>query len=469
MIIRTPRFAREQGSVLLASLIIAAVIGVTLISYMLMVQNQNVSVMRSMTWNSAIAVTEAGVEDAMALLNKYNGSWDQLTNWNTSTSLAQDNWTSLGNNVYHTRRYVGDSYYDAYITNINSTPFIKTIGYVPWKGSSSPIQAFLASVGITSGSTGQILTRQVDITTKIDPLFYVAMAAERRIDLNGKNIMTDSFDSADPDYSDGGLYPMNDSSKTKANGDVATNDTLVDSLSVGNAKIKGKVKTGPQGTVTIGPNGSVGSKTWVESGSKGIEPGYADDDMNVLFPMPQAPPGPYISTSSGWVYQGGVWVQYSALLGTGKYWIGNMGTGNYTIYVQGDAILYVTGTINFTGNDRLIIAPGASLKIYMAGSSAKFTGNTIVNQNGNAASFYYYGLSSNTSLDLQGNASFTGAIYAPNANFSLGGGGSDTYDFVGASVTKTVKMNGHFNFHYDENLRRNGMGRGYIPTSWKES
>ena len=48
------------------------------------------------------------------------------------------------------------------------------------------------------------------------------------------------------------------------------------------------------------------------------------------------------------------------------------------------------------------------------------------------------------------------------------GGGSDTYDFVGASITKSVKMNGKFNFHYDENLRRIGLGRGYIPTNWEE-
>jgi len=29
-------------------------------------------------------------------------------------------------------------------------------------------------------------------------------------------------------------------------------------------------------------------------------------------------------------------------------------------------------------------------------------------------------------------------------------------------------MNGHFNFHFDENLARIGPGRGYIPVSWNE-
>ena len=50
----------------------------------------------------------------------------------------------------------------------------------------------------------------------------------------------------------------------------------------------------------------------------------------------------------------------------------------------------------------------------------------------------------------------------------LGGGGTSSYDFIGASVSRTVTMNGHFKFHYDENLRRIGMGRGFVPTNWKE-
>jgi arabinogalactan endo-1,4-beta-galactosidase len=51
---------------------------------------------------------------------------------------------------------------------------------------------------------------------------------------------------------------------------------------------------------------------------------------------------------------------------------------------------------------------------------------------------------------------------------TLGGGGNDKKDFIGASVTKSVKMNGHFNFHYDEYLRTIGPGRGYIPIAWAE-
>jgi len=32
----------------------------------------------------------------------------------------------------------------------------------------------------------------------------------------------------------------------------------------------------------------------------------------------------------------------------------------------------------------------------------------------------------------------------------------------------SVVMNGHFNFHYDENLKRIGPAVGFVVSSWKE-
>lgn len=453
---------RQQGGILVAGLVTAFIIGATLAGYMVMTQNQNTSVVRSQVWNSAIALAEAGVEDALAMINKYNGSFGKLQEWTNSSSLSADNWTAIAGNVYFVRRYIGSNYYDVYVTNANNAPTIYSAGMVHWSYSyaSAPL-GFLATVNGVAPSTGTTISRKLEVRTKSDPLFNVAMAAEKTIDLNGNNVTTDSFDSADPNYSNNGLYPTGMPNKTKAGGDVVSNDTIINTLSVGNAKIKGVVKTGPKGTIGIGPNGSVGDRAWVEGGSKGIKPGHSSDDMNVLFPMPTLPNVSYFPPPSGTI--GGVF--YNAVLNDGNYVLGNV---NSKIYVSGHATLHVTGTINLTGNDIIRIATNASLKIYMAGGTAKIAGNGVVNESGNAAAFSYFGLASNTSVAFSGNASYTGTIYAPNADFALGGGGSDTYDFVGASVTKTVKMNGHFNFHYDENLRRIGMGRGYIPTKWQE-
>jgi hypothetical protein len=55
------------------------------------------------------------------------------------------------------------------------------------------------------------------------------------------------------------------------------------------------------------------------------------------------------------------------------------------------------------------------------------------------------------------NAAFTGTGLLPRkADITLGGGGNNDYDVVGAIIGNTITMNGHFHFHYDENLLANG-------------
>jgi hypothetical protein len=241
-------------------------------------------------------------------------------------------------------------------------------------------------------------------------------------------------------------------------------------LDIGNAIIRGRLATGPKGTISIGPNGSVGSRAWVDGGNKGLQPGYFTDDMNVSFPPVGTP------FSSGYFAPGsGNWngTNYDYLLSGGKYLSSSFSASSGTVMVSGDNVWWCTGDFKLSGNAQIIIAPGASLKLYVgqttgSGVSADISGNGVVNSTGQATNFIYYGLSSNTDLKYSGNAAFVGAVYAPNAAFTMGGGGNNTYDFVGASVTSTATLNGHFNFHYDEALGRFGPSRGYIIASWNE-
>src|SRR5207245_1646038 len=105
-----------------------------------------------------------------------------------------------------------------------------------------------ATVGAGASTNAASLSRGVVVKTKVDALFNVAMAALQTIDFKGNNVATDSFDSGDPAYSTNGLYPAGIPSMTKAGGDVVTDDTIINSLSIANADIKGHVKTGPKGT-----------------------------------------------------------------------------------------------------------------------------------------------------------------------------------------------------------------------------
>jgi hypothetical protein len=118
-----------------------------------------------------------------------------------------------------------------------------------------------------------------------------------------------------------------------------------------------------------------------------------------------------------------------------------------------------------SGASAIVIAPGASLELYGGGANASIT---TLNNAGNCSSFRYFGLPSNTALSLGGNSAFLGSIYAPGAFFTLGGGGSDWVDFQGACVVNAIRMNGHYKFHFDENLRRKGPVRGFQVAEWKE-
>jgi hypothetical protein len=161
--------------------------------------------------------------------------------------------------------------------------------------------------------------------------------------------------------------------------------------------------------------------------------------------------------------------KYTYALYTGAYQMNSLVmSSTETIIILGNATLYVVGDISMTGQSQLIIAPGGSLKLYVGGATTKFAGGGIMNETGDSAKFTYYGLPSNTSVTVAGNASFTGTIYAPDADLTLSGGGNNIYDLVGATVTKTTKMNGHFKFHFDEKLRRIPGPIRYRVASWNE-
>lgn len=448
---------RNAGSVLIASLIICAIIGVTLASYLVMVSTQAISVTRSQAWNRSLPLAEAGVEEALAQINR-NAPFFQPAD--ATNGLTANNWTQTGNVFKAPRRYLGSHYYDVTITMNGLTPFINSTGVV-WMASSygcnSPSSAaptaLFAIVGADNNPYGTFQARGVLVNTRLDPMFAVAMAALQTIDFKGNNVTTDSFDSADPAHSINGMYPLGILSMINSNGDVCTDYSIINSIDVGNANIKGKAKTGPGGTVAVGKNGYV--------------TGGTSDDFDVCFPPVKLPSTTWWQGETGnYTYEGTSYKH--RILSSGDYYLPGL-SGGIFIATNINVRLLVTGNTKITGNsDEIHISPQSSLKMYVYAASFSMAGKGLVNYPNNAANFYYFGLPANTSVSFNGNASFTGSIYAPNAAFSLGGGGNDKYDFVGASVTKTVVMNGHYNFHYDENLRNIGPAKGFVPTRWTE-
>jgi len=447
--------AGRRGSALLMALLTVVLIGLALGSYLWLVSHQSFSTMRSLAWDAAIPVVEAGLEEALTQLH-----------YNDIEHLSANNWTALTNGWYYKLHHVDNAtYYEVVIKQVDppdkAGPLIVSTASVPAPfAPASPAGMVLAQT--VPGNSTPYIKRRVRVNTAKKPLFTGAMVAKGRIDMSGNNVTTDGFDSSDAQYNTDGKY---DPKKNKASGDVGTNLDLVDSIGVGNANIKGHVATGPGGTVTIQSNGSVGDLDWVNSGTAGIKPGWATDDMHTeildvaepSFPTGYSTPGSKTLDN----------VQYDYVLDhSGDYKLADF-SGKVLVSTNVSATLWVTDTLSFGPNDYILIAPGASLKLYVSAPTATIGGSGVINSDNYAYNFQYYGLPSNTSFTFKANAAFTGAIYAPEAEFTLGGGGKNEYDFVGACVVNTIKLNGHYHFHFDEALRK-ALWQGYVVTAWNE-
>lgn len=445
----------NAGSTLLLTLVIAAIVGFVLIAYLNLVRAQNMSTMRSQAWNVAVPVIEAGVEDALAHLAAHAGA-----------DLACDGWWGYNGGYYMFRR-VGDHFYLVVITNyfpgsFTNSPVIESRGYVslPTLVSSVPGPVLAQSTTTTRNYLG----RGVRVRTRQDYLWSKPWTMRDTIDLAGNNIRTDSFDSTSTNASTAGRY---DPAKRRANGDIATNSSLTNSLNIGNADIFGRVSTGPRGSVSIGPQGSVGDLAWHAAGRRGIQPGYYTDDMNVDFREPKVPfsGGAFTPGGGNITNADGTVTYYDYILDDGNYQLSTLGGKTY---VRGNATLLVTSSIQMTGSDELRIQTNKTFKLYMSGATANLGGNGVINGSGFATNFTYYGLSNNVSFSIGGNGAIIGTVYAPNAQIVLNGGGNSNTDFIGAAIGRSSRLNGHFNVHYDESLGRTGQIRGYVITGWDE-
>lgn len=411
---------RREGSVLLITLFIALGLGLVLASYLLMIRLQYVSVVRSQAWHSALAMAEAGVEEALAQLNSV-----AFTN-----GVPSGNGWVLLDGVYQVEqtRLLLDGYYGAAYTP-TLPPTIYATGY--------------ATVPTLSAT----IERVVEARTTVAPLFSVGAAVRGAISMNGKRLITDSFDSTDLYYSGpGGVY---DPSETRENGDIGSVGGILDFSTV---DIHGRVFLGAATTNAWGFEDDVTGET--------------RRDFNADFPdvRPQSessdrPPQPGSIGSTNYTYLlAGFNYQTNSLYGS--------------LFVTNDveAVLYVTQDVNLS---TLVVAPGASLKLYVGGGNTTF-GQVIVS--GSATNFQYFGLSGNTNITVIGHDRLTGTIYAPNARFRGGerspGDSFIDFDFCGAMVVDSIDMRSDLRLHFDESLKAattaGGLVRGFVITSWQE-
>jgi hypothetical protein len=387
--------SREAGSTLLAVMILLGIIMLALGTYLALASQESRTVKRSLCWNAALPMAEAGIEEALSQLKQ------------NTTNFAADGWTT--NHVK--RRSLTNGYYSVNFSGRSGgTVTIISTGWVH----------FVDNVYISRK------VRVVALTSK-DFKFPGLMASS--ILLSG-DLQADSYDSSNPLASTGGFYDP-----AKAGDQVLIATTGSGFAMSGNSHVKGYVAAGGStGKVTTGGSSSVGDMKY---NGKGIQAGHFTNNFTMSTPSVEVPFNSADPPGSGAVNG----TSYDYVLEGGDYMAGNLDASafNGTMIVTESSTLYVTGTIDLT---KIVFAPGVHLDLYVGGPTISFapvvTGAT-------APDFTVFALPSCSSFSLNNGTIFTGLIYAPDTALAANGHAQ----ISGAIVGKSFSCNGTFDFHYD--------------------
>jgi len=408
-------YPRRSGSALLVTLLIAGLLAAAVGTYLAMTSQGNTNVKRSIGWNAALPLAEAGIEEALShVMRNTNG-------------FGVDGWT-LGSGGYRKQRLLGDGYYSTKIAGSpGGTVFITSTGFGAWRASN-------------------YVARTVKVVAQT-PSPFIPIGLEATNITFGGSFGADSFDSSSSLYSTGGMY---DPAKATALVTIATPGQFL-SLG-GGSHIRGYVATGPGGTVIMSGSSFVGDETY---SGRGIQAGHQTNNFTATFPPvfpPYSPPFDTldnVQTPTNGTVNG---VTYTYLLTGGNYFITNLDSGAYgkSIYVGSNATLYVTGNIDVSkivfSTNYTSITNRPNLELYVAAPSVTFTPSIV---GGTPPQFKVFALPSCETMTLTSGDPFIGIIYAPQVNLRATGHSA----VCGAIVAATFACFGTFDIHFDSSTQ----------------
>ncbi len=444
----------ERGSLLIVAMIMCAVIGISIASYIrLGVQSQKIS-NRALYNNGAINLAERGMEEAMYSINKMVN--DATYTWS--------GWSVVNSGADAQRKWTG------YAFDQNATGVVRV--YVErYQGATAPTIIARSTVTL-GGAASAPIEKWIKVTLAMTSKFANGLVAKDRITFNGNNASVDSWNS-DPD-NDPATASLKYSSTTKNdNGSVGSVSVSVNSVSVNNADIWGYVATGGS-PASVGSNGLVGP--W-GTASGTIAPGHSSTDFAASFDN-VTPPAAYSYTPIGAISGNTTLPGAVGAAADGKYYIECpsviFNNAALTISAGKEVVLKLTSTSDAIkiggGSGAINVAATGKLVIYTAGD-VTVAGNGIMNGGSDVATanqplnFQIWGTktSGTQSIDIKGNGALSGIIYAPFGSVKINGNG----DVSGSVVANDITVVGNAAFHYDESLGNFG-GNPFRVAAWTE-
>jgi hypothetical protein len=469
----------ESGSVLLWTVLVIAILSLFATEVMRAVSGRFQVGLQTAAWQEALIAGESGVDLAVVELRKSlypapNYAWQGWTD-TPGNGVVSHGLTTVPNAGLAGTPMTIEVNVDAPAELLDSTNGwqyyrIRTLGSMPLTGPPRTgfnkadnrlrkltlrVQRFIDDL-FTSEDNSPHASRRVEAVVAPLSSFSQAILSVGSLNLNNQNIEIDGYDSRDPNKSTNGLYDVN---KRQNYGNIATDGNLIQA---GNAHVYGDVSTN-SGTVT-----GVANITGVQRTDFYQEP----------IPI-GAPNWPSITAMPALV-NGTATINASSVQGAAasRYRLNSVSlSGNQTLTIAGNANgsssyveIYVTGDISVTGNAQIILGDGVKAKIYFQGN-VDIAGKGMLNPSNQPADLLLYGIQPTGGVtphvNLAGNGQITAAVYAPDYDVTVSGGGSSGHVF-GSVVGKTVSMNGVTNLHYDAALASSGIINNYEIVSWVE-
>lgn len=428
----------KRGAILITTVIFAMAIAIGLGSFIaLTVQSSKLS-NSSFNLNSALNLAEAGLESAMSSINRADWSgWDSYGGSSTNKTRTLPTFDLSSGITGHV---------DVVVFGVNSsTPRI-------------------VAQGRTEGALGSSVRKQIEVNLRRRSHFATGMVAKDLVVFKGGNAYVDSYNSEDPAYSTSGQY---DETKKRDRGSVASArvEATADGVLLGNGNVWGYAATSGA-DVDVGATGSIKGTT-TPSGVR-IDNSRITKDFSANFDIETAPTSGF-STEYGAVATSTTFgtTGTASTIKAASLTANNAGD---VFTVNGDVTMVVTGNIDIKGS--IVVTPGSSLTLYVAGD-ATIGGNGIVNQTNVPKNVLLYGTNTNTltgsrqQIKLHGNGVLHAAVYAPNADIDLKGGGSSG-EASGSIIGYKITMNGNYKFHYDEALAALSGGNPWAVGLWRE-
>jgi Tfp pilus assembly protein PilX len=453
---------RDRGSLLIVAMILAAVIGISLVSYVQLGRSSLSISNRALYHNGAMNIAENGLEEAMYSINKKIAD--------SSYSWTANGWTSA-NSGADMRRTLGPYTFDQ---NSTGTTRVYVVGY-----SGTAPKAIARSTITLGGAASRPIEKWVEVQLRKTSKFSNGLVAKQSITFSGNNASVDSWNS-DPDNNTATAAIPYSAGVRNDKGTVGSISVAVDAILVQNADIWGYAATGGA-MPSVGPNGLVGP---FGTASGTMNPANVSTDFTASFDAVTAPTTTAYSLGG---ITGGTSLPRTGDVAAadGKYYYTGtqINFNNATFAVAklnvGDpspkVVLTLTSTttsINIGGGSgALNVQTGATLEIYAPGD-IKVAGQGIMNGGTTAGTsnqpinLQIWGTktSGTQSIEIAGNGALSAVVYAPQGSLKINGNG----DVMGSFVANDIRLVGNAAFHYDESLGNFGGDNPYRVSGWKE-